>query len=189
MGQDRINQPRSKQDANAYNRRLERVVGLVDNGETFYDVLGVHPNATKEEILKAHKRIVGVLNPLFHKSTALVSARLQKRIDMAFQQVTVACTVLTDSARRVDYDKFIGVGSGTLEHQTPVHSGNGDSQRPNPATLKKAEQSSAAQAKPHKSTDSAGSNQSADNRRKIERLKLALPVRVNGYDRKTGKWS
>lgn len=191
MGQDRINKPKTNPDAaNAYYRRLERVVGLVNKAETYYDALGVRPNATAEEILKAHQRVVGVLNPLFHKSTALVSAEMQKRIDKAFQQVTVACSVLNDSSRRIEYDKFIGVNSGALEHQTPAHSGNGDSQEPNPPTLKKAEQqSSTAQAQPHESTHSAASNQSADNRRKIERLKLALPVRVNGYDRTTGEWS
>lgn len=192
MGQDRKNQPKPKPDANAYNRRLERVVELVEKGETFYDVLGVRPNATKEEILKAHQRVVGVLNPLFHKSTALVSVRMQKRIDIAFRQVTVASTVLADVSRRIHYDKFIGVNSGALEHQRPAHSGNGDSQGPNPPTLKKAEQQSSAaqpQPQPHESTHSPASNQSADNRRKIERLKLALPVRVNGYDRTTGKWS
>lgn len=190
MGQDRINTPKTKPDANAYSRRLERVVDLVDKAETFYDVLGLRRNATKEEILKANQRILGVLNPLFHKSTALVSARMQKRIDMAFQQVTVASTVLANPSQRIDYDKFIGANSGAHEHQTPAHSGNGDSQEPNPPALKKAEQqSSAAQAQPHESTHSAASNQSADNRRRIERLKLALPVRVNGYDRKTGEWS
>jgi CheY-like chemotaxis protein/curved DNA-binding protein CbpA len=189
MGSDRNNKPKTNgMTPNAYLRRLERVVELVENAKTHYDALGVRPTATAEEILRAHQRVVGVLNPLYHKSTALLSADTEDRIEKAFQQVTVALSILNNYSRRIEYDESIGVHGIARELQTRAGSGNRECLEPHPLPLDKAVQQPSAAREP-KSTRPAASQKSADNRRRTDRRKQVLPVRVSGYDRTGGEWS
>jgi CheY-like chemotaxis protein len=190
MGPDKINRPKPiANTADAYLKRVERVVELVKNAKTYYEVLGVRPSATREEILKAHQGVIRVLNPLYHRSTALFSADMQRRIDKALQHVTVACAMLSIHSRRIDYDKSIGVQAGANKRQTQVEGDNAKWQEGNPATLDEGEERSPAA--DHQQPQLAGpaASQSEDNRRRSARLKLVLPVRVTGHDQTTGEWS
>ena len=191
MGKGRINNlDSSRDDANAHYRRLEQVVKSIENSKTYYDVLGVRQDAKRAEIQKAYQRLITVLNPLLHKTTASLSGHAQRRVDNAFQLVTVAHTILSNYSRRIEYDESIGVKAGLQEQQKLAHDSNGDSQKVNSRALPKAQQrSSAAQAQRHESAQSPVGNDSVVNSRKSERLKLALPVQVSGYERASGEWS
>jgi len=191
MGPEKINKPKATPSTNdAYLKRLERVVELVENARTHYDALGVRPTSTTEEIQKSHRGIIGVLNPLYHKSTAMVSADMQRRIDDAFQQVTVACSVLNNASRRNDYDESIGVKGAADGAQSLADSGKAGLQEPTPPTQAREDQQQTSG--PNVEGESVRQTASPlleDNRRRSPRMKLVLPVRVTGHDRTTGEWS
>lgn len=191
MGKDRINNLDSSRDAaNGPFKRLERVVECIENSKTYYDVLGVRPDAKRVEMQKAYKRLITVLNPLFHKTTTSLSVHAQRRVDNAFQQVTVAYTILSNYSRRIEYDESIGVKPKLQEQQTLAHDSNGGSQGVDSRALTEAPQRpTAAQPQQNESTQSPVGNDSEVNSRKSERLKLALPVQVSGYERASGEWS
>ena len=158
--------------AEPYYKQVERAVELVERSVTHYDALGIDPEASDAQIHRAHQRAVTVLNPLLFKAKPDVPVDMQNRIDRAFQRVTMAFSVLGHIPRRREYDNILRTTS----------------QKPNPEN--REPQSKAAtvnkivvQEKPGPKGDPQ-----EDNLRNSERVKLALPARVTGFDRNGREW-
>jgi CheY-like chemotaxis protein/curved DNA-binding protein CbpA len=187
MGKDKDSKLEDRRDAaNACYRRLERVVKLIENSKTLYDALGLRPGASRSEILRAHQRAISVLNPLYHKTMAILSPEAQRRIDKAAKRVAVACSILSNDARRIEYDKFIGVGGH--EGQSTANNRKDDSREADLVTLKQTDQRSL-ERQSQRPIRCGKTDQAEASSRRSERLKLALPVRVSGHRRTTGEWS
>src|SRR5262245_11180852 len=69
---------------------------------SLYDVLGVAPSATSDEIRGAYRHTARVLHPDAGGSAA------------AFERLAIAYHVLADPARRAKYDRYLAAGGGTV---------------------------------------------------------------------------
>ena len=158
--------------AEPYYKQVERAVELVEGAVTHYDALGIDPGATDAQIHRAHQRAVTVLNPLLFKAKPDVPVEMQTRIDRAFQRVTMAFSILGNIPRRRDYDNILSAAS-----QKPT------------VEIKKTENKAATVnhiIKQEKGDSKA--DLKAENLRKSERMKLAIPASVTGFDRNGDEW-
>jgi hypothetical protein len=74
---------------------------------THYDVLGVRPDATVEEIKRAYVRRARVLHPDAHASSATV---VQDEAERAMRELNIAWNTLRDTVRRRRYDVALRKG-------------------------------------------------------------------------------
>jgi CheY-like chemotaxis protein len=163
-----------------YYKQIERVVELVERSVTHYDVLGLDPKATDAQIHRAYQRAVTVINPLHFKVNTDVPIEMQKRIDRTFQRVTTAFSVLGNIPRRREYDNILLV--------SPQKPNPENTETENNETENKAASVNQQEKADPKVTLNLTAAQQAENLRKSERLKLAIPARVTGFDHNGGEW-
>ncbi len=102
----------------------------------FYEVLGISKNATADEIKRAHRKLARQFHPDMNKNNAAATEK--------FKEVQEAYDVLSDAAKRKNYDQFghAGVGGGVGAGGDPFDAfrraqegrGNGRSWRGGPNT-------------------------------------------------------
>lgn len=73
-----------------------------DGERTHYQVLGIGPGASTEEIRRAHRQLARVLHPDRLAGTSEAERRLAER---RMREVNAAWTALSDPVRRSDYDR------------------------------------------------------------------------------------
>jgi Flp pilus assembly protein TadD len=83
-------------------RRLEEYLARVEEAETFYEVLGVAPQAKTPEIKTAYFALAKNFHPdLFHKESG---SETHRRVHAAFTEIARAYEVLKDEKQREVYD-------------------------------------------------------------------------------------
>jgi hypothetical protein len=93
-------------------RRRRRSLGVMATpGErTHYQVLGVAPSASTDEVRRAHRQLARVLHP--DRLSAAVPAE-RALAERRMREVNAAWTTLSDPVRRADYDRQLaGVPAG-----------------------------------------------------------------------------
>src|SRR5436190_6625878 len=72
----------------------------------YYDILGLSRSASADEIKKAHRKLVRKYHPDVNKNSPATTEK--------FKEVQEAYDVLSDPAKRQNYDQFgdAGVGAG-----------------------------------------------------------------------------
>ncbi|KAM1434375.1 hypothetical protein ACFX2I_042465 [Malus domestica] len=78
---------------------VERPRSRIGSSSSLYDVLGIHPGATCQEIKSAYRKLARVLHPDVAKSSA-----------DEFMKVHEAYSTLTDELKRADYDRKMMIG-------------------------------------------------------------------------------
>jgi len=87
-----------------------------------FEVLGVPPSASGEQIKSAYYRLVRMFHPDGQHNPALRD--LRDKLDDVFQRVSVAYDVLSHPRRRLDYEGFLGRQTPQAPAQeTPTSSG------------------------------------------------------------------
>jgi hypothetical protein len=184
---------------------LERLLDRLERAGTHYQVLGISQASGREEVLTAYRQTLGFLFPVA-ELLAVLPPDTQRRLDQALEKATQAFTVLAIASRRRDYDRALTTGrepSVPVERPKPA-----PPVRPTPPVAPSIQTPEKAQpAPPVTSTPPAPSEllevkrpaaqreayseygrKDDHNRRRCDRFRMSLPVRVTGHDRQEGKW-
>ena len=106
--------------------------------KTYYELLGVTPEATKEEIKSDYREIARVYHPDSHFFDDIIgSAPLSTDDNDVFKTVTNAYNILTDERKRADYDRILPKGLADWDSQNnfwnqSAEPGRGKQSRPDP---------------------------------------------------------
>ncbi|HKA18741.1 MAG TPA: DnaJ domain-containing protein [Blastocatellia bacterium] len=181
----------------AYFLELEGLLARIDAAATYYQILCVDRTVGQEQIKSAFECLVNQLYPPYAIGRT-IPAEISSRIDRAFTKTSHAFAVLASFTKRKDYD--LALMSILTRTAVSDQSRNKTSRVEKSAVLEQNEP--APQASPsrgdqvnlkrvlhHKEVFSETTRaKPGDNRRRVERFKLSIPVRVTGCDRR-GKWN
>ena len=189
---------------------LERLLERIEHAVTHYQVLGLSQSATRENILTAYRQTLGFLFPVA-ELLAVLPPDTQQRMDRALERTAQSFTALAVTSRRNEYDRTMSGESAPPRPQPapappPVNATPEVPPRVSPPAAPPARPSTAAPAAPGPPSNSpadvleirkvgvrqevfsVSDREDERNRRRSERFKMGLPVRVMGFDRQSGKW-
>jgi hypothetical protein len=168
----------------AFFAELSELLDRIDTATTHYQVLGLDRLAATGEVKIAYLRIVAFLNPSYFDLGLALPATLIPRIDEAFERVSQAYSVLVSFNRRLEYDDTL------IRQMTEGLSSGEVSSEGNRAELGSLLAAEPLLAEPDVLEDNGAEEfPSGLNRRRSERFKLTIPVRVTGYDSRFGRWN
>ena len=181
----------------AYFLELEGILARIEAANTYYQILCVDRTDGQEQIKSAFERLVNQLFPPYTIGR-MIPSEVTSRIDSAFIKTSQAFAELACFTKRKEYDLALmsiltrsavsdesrnrssqvqkSAATDQNEPTTPVLPSNGDQMNLKRVLHRKEVFSETTRAK------------SGDNRRRVERFKLSIPVRVTGCDRH-GKWN
>jgi len=173
------------EDINIYYLELERLLERVERATTHYQVLEIDPLATSGEVKIAYLRATALLHPAYYNLELPQPDEMLPRIDNVFEKVSKAYSILVNFRRRVEYDDQL-FGRGSVEATKNLVEVN--MPEPNVLSEKLASGMKVAVKQETVRTELAPVVAS-ENRRRYERFKLAIPVRVTGRDRNRSEWN
>jgi PilZ domain len=159
--------PHASGKVNPYFLDLDRLLARVEGATTHYQILGVEPAVLREPIDRAFREIMTLLYPPYPISATL-PAEMLARIERAFNKAATAFAVLACYARRRDYDTAQSALAAPLPETNPL---------PSPPAIRINQPAMPRAA--HVESARASAN---NNRRRTDRLKITIPVRVVGVD-------
>ena len=187
----------STKQISAYFLELEGLLARIEAASTYYQILCVDRTDGQEQIKSAFERLVNQLFPPYTIGR-MIPSEITSRIDHAFIKTSQAFAVLACFTKRKEYDLALmsiqtrtaandeprnrinqvqkSVATEKNEPTTPALSSSGDQVNLKRLLHRKEVFSETTRAK------------GGDNRRRVERFKLSIPVRVTGCD-KRGKWN
>jgi hypothetical protein len=189
---------------NMYQQSLERLIERVERSPTHYEALGLRPAATHEQIRLAYLHSLTLLYPPYAVA-ATVHPQMGPRIERVFSKLSWAFSVLASRSKRNDYDRammqnlaYVGEAERLKRVAPAPRVAPKVASRVPAVPVKPEPRQPAASEGEGISIKSAPSQRavygegakatSASNRRRCDRIRMLLPVRVSGHDRKTGKW-
>lgn len=172
----------------AYYLELGRLLERVEVAVTHYQALSVERTATYEEIRLTYYQAIGLLYPAY-KLSATVPPEMVARIERAFTKVSRAFAILANYQNRLSYDGALGKAPAGEERRPGAAARVNSPVRP--AAVSSSEQPINIANRPAVQKVYSGFSGSAqdDNRRRCERFRLSIPVRLTGFDKKAGKWN
>lgn len=192
-----LNTEYSTKQISAYFLELEGLLARIEAAATYYQILCVDRTDGQDQIKSAFERLVNQLFPPYTIGR-MIPSEITSRIDHAFIKTSQAFAVLACFTKRKEYDLALmsiltrtavsdesrnrtsqvqkAIAAEQNEPTTPVLPSSGDQLNLKQVLQRKGVFSETTRAK------------SGDNRRRVERFKLSIPVRVTGCDRQ-GKWN
>ncbi len=205
----RVAHPSTRRSESSVEQKKKRLIELgqllrrIEASNICYHVLNVERDAGLEEVQRAYRQTLPILFPPYSFASTLpedIKARMERAADKAYQ----ALKTLALWEKRSAYDQVTPTQAGYPVSR--ARDRNPDAQGMVSGSLRSTAASPTEQP-PAKQEDSgrfaqpSGINLSApcfsdylqgaeskDSRRRSERIKLSLPVRVAGHDKKQGKW-
>jgi hypothetical protein len=180
--------PTTKQ-LNLYHLGLEQLIERVERSSSHYESLGVEPSATHEEIRLAYLHSLTLLYPPYAVAATLHPEMLP-RIERAFTKVSWAFSILASRPKRTGYERILAAKLESDEKASKTAS-TGASTKAARQPLRSADQAISTRGGTAHQTVYAENAKplTASNRRRADRLKVHLPVRISGSDREAGKWN
>jgi len=179
----------------AYFLELEGLLIRIDSATTYYQVLGMDRGVGHEGIKASFHQLLDLLFPPYVVGRVLPSD-FAARVERAFHKASQAFSVLASFARRKEYDNALlwtaskpvppaaPIGS-RISQQKIAGSGGADSGAAAADSDHVALGQTPQRGQVYRESVRA---RLSDNRRRCERFKLAIPVRVTGHDRRNGRW-
>lgn len=181
----------------AYFLDLEGALSRIDSATTYYQVLGVDRTDGHERIKSSFQHLLNLLFPAYAIGRDM-PAEVAQRIERGFQKASQAFGVLASFAKRKEYDSALisagnkppGVAAPILSQvNQPKNVGSGRAGRiDSPAGAAESDLTLGRMPQRGLAYSESFTAKSSSNRRRCERFKLSLPVRVTGHDRQSGKW-
>ena len=180
----------------AYFLDLEGLLGRVEFATTYYQVLGVDRADGQEVIRTSFDSVLNLLFPPYLVGKSLPEES-STRIERAFQKASQAFLVLACFSKRKEYDTALLSATNKADVQSPPDVSRNIKSSP----ARPADQSASAQpaemdqvalrGMPQRGTvfSESQSKIADDNRRRVGRFKLSIPVRITGHDKRNGKWN
>lgn len=181
---------------------FERLAHRVEKSSTHYQVLGVENGASLEEVKRAYRRAVSLIQPIYSGRYRSNEADSQAMAVRVLRKTSNAFSVLSNFGKRIEYDNAlfkkrpglipiagsdadgpIGQLFGETIHEpasrlvvagTPEYT----------ATFEALSAAPPATEMRRLRTETQGAE-----RRRHERFDLSLPVTIFGHDRMTGEWN
>jgi len=192
----------------AYFLDLEGLLSRIDSATTYYQILGVDRADGQEKIKSSFQQLLSLLYPPYVIARTM-PAEATARIERAFTKASQAFAVLASFSRRRDYDEaLLSIASKPAVSSVPKQSQSYQPQRASKQSqVKQLQVATNGGDRPSDSTVAAenydlnlnvprlgevyresSKAKKGDNRRRVERFKVAIPARVTGYDRNGAKW-
>jgi curved DNA-binding protein CbpA len=177
----------SAKQAGSFFLELERLLDRVECSTTHYQILGLERSANHEQVNRSYLQCVALFYPSYNIG-ASVSGEMASRIERAFNKVSQSYSVLASFNRRKEYDAALhSIASKTQSlnaAKTAPFESAGKTASPQYAKPDEDVLLSRVESKETAYKDLV----KEDNRRRSDRHKLAVPARVTGHDRRSGKW-
>ena len=181
----------------AYFLDLGGLLGRIDSATTYYEVLGVVRADGQEKIKSSFQQLLNLLFPPYVIARTMPE-NMTPRIERAFNKASQAFAVLASYARRSEYDgALLSITTKALTPSAPIESQVHQPKNDRPGSADHSDSSGVAAESGDLTLsrmpqlgvyrESVNTN-SSENRRRCGRLKLSIPARVTGHDRRNGKW-
>jgi CheY-like chemotaxis protein len=166
---------------------LERLLQQIERSTSHYEALSVECSASDAQIATAYQQAAGVLLPMRNALEARGDGIVEpiERIELATSRIAQAYAVLSKSAKRIEYDRFVIVkktrsltNPASLPAAPPIAAVGGQS----------AQRLSSSTSPQDLDADLDAPDAAEENRRRCQRVPLRVATAVVGYDHKTGKW-
>jgi curved DNA-binding protein CbpA len=189
-----IEKNRPPAELSAYFLELSSLLDRVESSTTHYQVLGLNRSATRKDVDASYREALSLMYPEYGVG-AVLPADVVARIDKAFRKASLAFSVLGSFANRRSYEpgdvtRLEKTPSAAAPNGSPGNTGSydpaGESRSPDRGDENVIAVSQNSRARVY---SEFGRTASTDNRRRSERVRLSIPARVTGSDRKTGKWN
>jgi hypothetical protein len=179
----------------AYFLELERLLERIESSTTHYQVLGLDRSAAREHVDQSYQHALSLIYPQYIVG-ATVPPNVTARVEDAFKRASLAFSVLAGFVRRREYDRtLLSHPRKDQEAAPPARARVGfaaeDSvAKPEPQTHADGDEITVSRLRSQPAVYAEhGRTVSSDNRRRCERMKLSMPARAMGFDRKSGKWN
>ena len=182
----------TKGQISSYFLELGRLLDRVERSTTHYQILGLERSATYEQVNGSYQEIVALFYPSYTIGQTM-PAEMTSRVERAFNKASQAFVVLACFNRRKEYDAALRSIANNTQSTAPLQS-----QGPLPRAAAKPALPPVARSdqniqlghqEPQRKVYTEYAKKTGDNRRRCERFKLAIPARVVGHDRRSGKWN
>jgi curved DNA-binding protein CbpA len=170
--QSTISLPRRNASALSY-QELKALADLILEEPEHYTVLGIDPKATFEEINQAYCIAVAHFHPLNHRAAIGSDKVFHWLLSRTFTRLGIAYRILSNPRRRDIYDRSLGVNSAPVQANAPLE--DGDDMDP---TERLNLQSYAFATPEWLLAKSADVNRTSEERRRVVRVKMRIPVLV-----------
>lgn len=186
---DSTQTPEAEQEYSAhriseYFLELESILGRIESSATYYQILGLDKAALPEKVKLAYSETVAVLKPSSNLITLSMPPEMTERIDAAFEKVGEAFSVLMNYGKRIEYNNSLSRKIAVpLPFDIPIGFGRQHVADPEPVAVIDAGSPL------HEAFNEFANEVPEDNRRRCERFKLSIPVRLTGHDESNGKWA
>lgn len=178
-------------DIYLYYVELEKLLRHVESSQTYYQALNLDQLATLQQIRHAYEQSLNLLFPPYHLFSEIPRGTLA-RIERAFEKTSRAFSVLALRHKRQEYDDVLfGHNRWTYHPAGKQLQPLTQSVRKESPTTSRISSTVDSQQKVLPSIPEASKPKVIDkgiNRRRAERIRMTISVRVQGHDRKNGKW-
>ena len=185
----------------AYFLDLEGLLARIETATTYYQILDIDRTDGQDRIKSSFEQTVNLLFPEYVIGRT-IPPEISTRIDRAFTKVAQAFAVLASFIKRKEYDiALMSISQRPsvvpkspaviLQSQSTVASQDKLSNQDKTATKASSSDKINLKLLPQRKEvfSEATRAKPGDNRRRVERFKLSIPVRLTGCDRRGGKWN